>query len=187
MAKGESPAGGSPSPLERVHLKLVETEEERALLDRFVRQHHSYARSYRSAGEGIDWLAMLDGEVVAVVGIGDPIHPAPQGLLEHLGISKAQYGQNLMHFAYHWRFCVARRIPNLGSRVLRLMREAAPGEWRRKYGKELKVLMTLVLAPKGGEVYRADNWEEVRRPGAKKLLFVYVLDRAWLSSLAKMK
>lgn len=53
---------------------------------------------------------------------------------------------------------MSERIPNLGTRILKELRQKAPIEWRNKYNNELKYLMTFVGADKNGAVYKADNW-----------------------------
>jgi hypothetical protein len=52
-------------------------------------------------------------------------------------------------------------IPNAGTQVLSQLRKIAPTEWQKKYGDDLKYLITFVGGGNNGAVYLADNWEIV--------------------------
>ena len=52
-------------------------------------------------------------------------------------------------------------IKNAGTQILKQVREKAPVEWQRKYGDELKVIITFVAGGNNGAVYLADNWEVI--------------------------
>ena len=56
---------------------------------------------------------------------------------------------------------MVKKIPNVGTRVLKLLRQQAPIEWKKKYGDDLKYLITFVGGGRDGAVYKADNWEVI--------------------------
>jgi hypothetical protein len=56
---------------------------------------------------------------------------------------------------------MCKKIPNVGTRVLKLLRQQAPIEWKKKYGDTLKYLITFVGGGHNGAVYKADNWEVI--------------------------
>lgn len=56
---------------------------------------------------------------------------------------------------------MSERIPNLGTRILKELRQEAPIEWKNKYGNELKYIITFVGGGHNGAVYLADNWKQI--------------------------
>jgi hypothetical protein len=59
------------------------------------------------------------------------------------------------------RFCMAERIPNLGSQILKAIRQRAKSDWLNKYGNNLRAIVTTIGADKNGAVYLADNWNKI--------------------------
>ena len=53
------------------------------------------------------------------------------------------------------------KIKNVGTMVLKQLREQAPIEWEKKYGDKLKYLITFVGGGHDGAVYKADIWEAI--------------------------
>ena len=52
-------------------------------------------------------------------------------------------------------------ITNAGSQTLKLLRRHAPIEWKKKYGDDLRYILTFVGGGNNGAVYKADNWNMV--------------------------
>lgn len=144
-----------------VRLKLVENEEDRAVARSLIERHHSYVPTYNSVGRRIDWLVMIDGEVKGMIGIGSATYPPCKDLLRYLNISKGEFRSIFNTIANNWRFCMAEKIPNIGTRVLKLMRQEASKEWEKKYHDKLEYLMTFVGGGHNGAVYKADNWQVI--------------------------
>ena len=144
-----------------VELNLVETPEERELVRDIIRTHHSYVPTTESVGRRIDWLILIDGEVVGMIGIGSATYPPCKDVLRRLGVTKEEYRQMFNSIANNWRFCMSKPIPNAGTQILKALRKNAPTEWKNKYGDDLKYLITFVGGGNVGAVYRADNWEMI--------------------------
>lgn len=144
-----------------VRLKLIETDEEREVAKNIVETYHSYVPSFKSVGRRIDWLIDVDGEIVGMIGIGSSTYPPCKDILRRLGKTKNEYREIFNSIANNWRFCMVKKIPNVGTRVLKLLRHQAPIEWNRKYGDTLKYLITFVGGGHDGAVYKADNWEVI--------------------------
>jgi Domain of unknown function (DUF4338) len=89
------------------------------------------------------------------------VYPPPKDILNHLGISKEQYKTLFNSIANNWRFCFSASIRNAGTQVLKQLRQKAPGAWKKKYGDDLKHIITFVGAGKNGAVYLADNWKRI--------------------------
>ena len=68
------------------------------------------------------------------------------------------YKNNFNSFANNWRFCMREHIKNAGTQILKQLRSLAPIEWKKKYGNDLKHIITFVGGDRDGAVYKADNW-----------------------------
>ena len=141
-----------------IDIELITTPEQAAKARRIVETYHSYVPTYDSVGRRVDWLVKVDDRVVGMIGIGSSVYPPPKDLLTYLGVTKNEYRLIFNTIANNWRFCLTENIPNLGTQVLKLVRNDAPLEWKRKYDDDLKHIITFVGADKSGAVYKADNW-----------------------------
>ena len=144
-----------------IKLKLIATDDDRNIAKSIVENHHSYVPTFKSVGRRIDWLIAVDDEVVGMIGIGSSTYPPCKDILTRLGKTKSEYREIFNNIANNWRFCMCKKIPNVGTRVLKLLRQQAPIEWKKKYGDELNYLITFVGGGHDGAVYKADNWEVI--------------------------
>lgn len=144
-----------------VELLVVTTPEQTACARKIVENYHSYVPSFKSVGRRIDWLIYVNRQLVGMIGIGSATYPPCKDVLRYLGISKDSYRESFNSFANNWRFCMCENLPNIGSKILKLLREEAPKEWKLRYGDTLRVLMTFVGGGHNGAVYKADNWAVV--------------------------
>jgi hypothetical protein len=53
------------------------------------------------------------------------------------------------------------RIPNMGSQILKAVRNRVKEDWKKRYGNELRAIITTIGADKNGAVYLADNWKKI--------------------------
>jgi len=144
-----------------IDLVLVETSQQRYIVKEIIEGHHSYVASNDSVGRRVDWLIRVDKRIVGMIGLGSSVYPPPKDLLRAVRMSKNEYKDAFNQFANNWRFCLTESIPNLGTRVLKLMRKQGPYEWARQYGDDLHWILTFVGDGKPGTVYKADNWQYV--------------------------
>lgn len=144
-----------------VNLKLIENDTDRILAKQIVEQHHSYVPTYNSVGRRIDWLIYVDNVLSGMIGIGSATYPPCKDLLNYLCISKEEYKQIFNTISNNWRFCFSNECPNVGTKVLKLLRKNAPVEWAKKYNDKLEYIMTFVGGGHNGAIYRADNWTEI--------------------------
>lgn len=142
-------------------LHLVQTKDQKEFVKAIITSHHSYVPTTSSVGRRIDWLIEYDGRIVGMIGIGSSVYPPPKDILNHTGLSLSEYKEQFNTFANNWRFCMSERIPNIGSQVLRALRNQAPKEWKAKYGNDLNHIITFVGASKNGAVYLSDNWHKI--------------------------
>ena len=144
-----------------IWLKLIETDKDTEKARHIVEQYHSYVPTYKSVGRRIDWLIMDEEKTVGMIGIGSSTYPPCKDILNYLGMTKEQYRAEFNSFANNWRFCMCERIRNAGTIALSQMRRYASVEWKRKYGDDLKYIITFVGGGHNGAVYKADNWDEI--------------------------
>ena len=144
-----------------VELRVVDNDDDKIVAQEIVENHHSYVPSFKSVGRRVDWLIYVDNELCGMIGVGSSTYPPCKDLLNRLGISKDEYKDMFNNIANNWRFCMTKRIRNVGSQVLKLLRTEAPIEWKRRYGDDLKYLITFVAGGNNGAVYLADNWENI--------------------------
>ncbi len=68
---------------------------------------------------------------------------------------------------------------NAGTQVLKQVRLQGPVDWKKKYGDELKYIITLVAGGNNGAVYKADNWKEIGKtaglPKERKTIYFFCL------------
>lgn len=145
----------------KVELKLITTEEERNIAKEIVETYHSYVPTFNSVGRRIDWLVLVDNEICGMIGIGSSTYPPCKDLLNKLNMTKFEYKDIFNNMANNWRFCMAKRMPNVGTQVLKQLRKQAPTEWEKKYGDKLLYLITFVAGGNNGAVYLVDNWEAI--------------------------
>lgn len=142
-----------------VKLVTVKSSYEKQQIKDIIKNYHSYVPSYKSVGRRIDWLIYYNNAVIGMIGIGSATYPPCKDVLSKLNITKEEYKCIFNNIANNWRFCLKERIPNLGTQVLKQLRQQAPIEWKNKYGEELFYIITFVAGGNVGTVYKADNWE----------------------------
>jgi len=155
-----------------IKLELVKTDFQKKLVKSIIENHHSYVPTNRSVGRRIDWLIYLvdndydenvfpsgEKECIGMIGIGSGVYPPPKDILTELNLSKNEYKECFNSFSNNWRFCLTKKIPNVGTRILKQLRKLAPTEWKNKYNDELKYIVTFVAGGNNGAVYKADNWK----------------------------
>ena len=146
-------------------LELVQYHIQKLQVKDIIEKHHSYVPSARSVGRRIDWLIyeddMFPSKCLGMIGVGSSVYPPPKDLLTYVGMSKSEYKDSFNSFSNNWRYCMRESIPNAGSQILKLLRHHAPIEWKKKYGDDLRYILTFVGGGNNGAVYKADNWNMV--------------------------
>jgi hypothetical protein len=144
---------------------LVKTDGQKKVVKHIIENYHSYVPTSKSVGRRIDWLIYDDVgfpvRAIGMIGVGSSVYPPPKAILEYMLLTKFQYKDIFNTIANNWRFCMVKSIPNAGSQILKQLRQLAPVEWKKKYGDELKNLITFVGGGNNGTVYKADNWEMI--------------------------
>jgi len=144
--------------MQTIKLIMADSLEEKEIVKNIIIEHHSYVPTYKSVGRKIDYLIYFKEEIIGMIGIGSSTYPPCKDMLSYLNISKEEYRRQFNTFANNWRFCLKKRINNVGTGVLKKLRNQSQDDWKNKYGDSLKYLITFVGGGHNGAVYRADNW-----------------------------
>ena len=152
-----------------VTIELVEDKTQKQMVKSIIENHHSYVASNDSVGRRIDWLVYHSDYTnilgierpIGMIGIGSSVYPPPKDILRYVGMKKDEYKEKFNEFGNNWRFCMTTYIKNAGTQILKQLRKQAPIEWKKKYGDDLKWLITFVAGGNNGAVYKADNWKQI--------------------------
>jgi len=141
-----------------ISLQVADCLESKKFVKETIEKYHSYVPNSSSVGRRIDWVVYYQKIKVGMIGIGSSVYPAPKDILNYLSMDLKTYKGNFNSFANNWRFCMREHIKNAGTQILKQMRNLAPVEWKKKYGNDLKHIITFVGGDRDGAVYKADNW-----------------------------
>jgi len=154
-----------------IKLRIVESDEQKKMVNSLIERHHSYVPTTDSVGRRIDWLIYdvrnediwpHDEDLLGMIGIGSSVYPPPKDILTYVGLTKEQYRNVFNSFSNNWRFCMqVKGVKNAGTQILKQFRQQAVIEWKKKYGDELVYIVTFVGASHNGAVYKADNWAQI--------------------------
>jgi hypothetical protein len=147
--------------LDHVRVVPLTDPQERRRLQQLLRQHH-YLVGLKAVGQQMHYAAVdAQGQWLAVL-----IFSAAAKHLQHrdrwIGWTRAQRDRRLSLVANNSRFLILPhvRLPNLGSRVLRLALDRLGDDWQARYGHPVLVVETFVDPEQfPGTVYTANGWE----------------------------
>jgi hypothetical protein len=149
--------------LEEVRVVLVIEPDQRRRCQRLLQKHH-YLGGLKPVGEQL-FYAAVDGQGrwVALLIFG-----AAARHLKYrdrwIGWTRPQRDRRLSLVVNNSRFLILpeARVPNLGSRVLRLALDRLSDDWQQRYGHPVLVVETFVDPEQFcGTVYRASGWQEL--------------------------
>jgi hypothetical protein len=153
-------------------ISIAETKEQKQTVDRLVVEHHGYVASAKTVGRCIKYMIYWDGDLVGTFWLGSGFKPTPKDILRFFGVSQSEFDKMFNTVADNKRFCLSKKITNLGSMSLSAVRQRAFFDWKNKYGDDLRAIVTTVGAGRKGSVYLADNWTVIGRtaglPGNRK-------------------
>lgn len=147
--------------LDDFSLRIAETDEDKKIADSIVINHHSYVANAKTVGRCLKYLINFQGRDVGTFWIGSGFKPTPKSILAYFDKSQKQFDAMFNCVADNKRFCMAERIPNIGSRILKKVRHRAKKDWMNRYGDDLIAIVTTIGNGKTGAVYLADNWKKI--------------------------
>ena len=140
---------------------VAESAHQKDLANMIVVNFHSYVKSPKIVGRCIKYLIEFDGELIGTFWLGSGFKPTPKAILNHMNTNQKGFDSMFNEVADNKRFCITRNIPNLGSRILKDIRNRASYDWFKFYGDNLRAIVTTIGNGKKGSVYLADNWIEI--------------------------
>jgi hypothetical protein len=156
------PSAEEQALVEEVKVRRAELRE-RARVQSLLRRHH-YLGMLRPVGERMFYVAE-DGRRRWV---GVLVFCAAAKYLRHrdqwIGWTSEQRRRRLALVVNNARFLLLpqRTVPNLGSRVLKLVLERLSADWQRQYGHPVLVVETFVDPEQfRGTLYTAAGWQEL--------------------------
>jgi hypothetical protein len=144
-----------------LQLILASTREEKQQADRVVVEHHSYVASARTIGRCLKYLIYFEERLVGTFWLGSGFKPTPKAILNYFNLNQQLFDEFFNLVADNKRFCMMESIPNLGTQVLKAIRQRAYGDWKKAYGDRLVAIITTIGDGKKGSVYLADNWKYI--------------------------
>ncbi len=140
------------------------TPEKTKIFKDFINQYHSYVKYKVVPQRRINWLIWNGMELVGAIGISSCVL-CVKDRDNWIGWTKEERIKLSNQMANNYRFCLKPNtgIKNLGSRVLKMIREEGKKRWKERYGDDLILMETYVLKNENrrGAVYLADNWIHV--------------------------
>jgi hypothetical protein len=156
--------GTPPEPwlLEALTLRLIE-DSERARFDEELATKH-YLKNANAVGRVLRYVAEYRGQWVALLVFSSPaFHLKLRDQWLHWSPRQVQERRHLI--AQNARFLVLAapgQWPNLASRVLKLVCERLPQDWREHFGYPVRVVETFVDSQRfRGTCYQAAGWEQL--------------------------
>ncbi len=161
MFQSISEVQGSIQPTNKLNLIIADTKNLKDKANQIVIDHHSYVASAKTVGRVIKYLINYDNRCVGTFWIGSGFKPTPKSILNYFNKSQLEFDSMFNQVADNKRFAMAESIPNLGSQILKQVRNRAKKDWRDIYGDELLAIITTIGDGKNGSVYLADNWVKI--------------------------
>jgi hypothetical protein len=148
-----------------ITLEECNTAEKTKVFKDFINRYHSYVKYKVVPQRRINWLIYnKNAEVIGAIGISSCVL-CVKDRDNWIGWDKDQRIKLSNSMANNYRFCLKpdNGIKNLGSRVLKMVREEGAKRWKERYGDDLLLMETYVLKNENrrGAVYLADNWTHV--------------------------
>jgi len=140
-------------------INIATSESDKKICDNIVIENHSYVASAKTVGRVIKYIIHYENDVVGTFWLGSGFKPTPKSILDYFNKSQSEFDGMFNEVADNKRFCLIKSIPNLGSQVLKKIRNRAKQDWYDKYNDDLKAIVTTIGSDKKGSVYLSDNWE----------------------------
>jgi len=140
-------------------IHIANSKSDKRLADDIVVKNHSYVASSRTVGRVIKYLIYYDNSVVGTFWVGSGFKPTPKAILSYFNKSQSEFDKMFNTVADNKRYCMIKKIPNLGTQILKKIRNRVRDDWFEKYSDNLLAIVTTIGDDKKGSVYLADNWE----------------------------
>lgn len=140
---------------------IAQNKDQKDVANKIVMDFHSYVKSPRTVGRCIKYLIEYDNELIGTFWLGSGFKPTPKAILNYMKMNQKEFDLIFNEIADNKRFCMSKSIPNLGSQILKQIRNRAKKDWFSLYGNNLQAIVTTIGNDKKGSVYLADNWIKI--------------------------
>ena len=128
-----------------------------------ITNHHRYMKHVEPPQRRIKWniYESKSGNLIGGIGLSSCVL-ALGARDKYIGWDMETRLKNANSVANNYRYGLIKKnitIKNVGSMVLKLLRQDGSKLWEEKYGDKLVLLETFVKPPWEGTVYKADNWK----------------------------
>ena len=147
--------------MSKLDIIIAEDKHQKKLADNVVIKYHSYVSSAKTVGRCMKYLIYHDTDLVGTFWLGSAFKPTPKAILSYFSKSQKEFDDMFNMVADNKRFCMIKHIPNLGSQILKAIRNRAKKDWYERYGDNLLAIHTTIGDGKRGAVYLADNWKKI--------------------------
>ena len=147
-------------------LALCPVKKSHPLFVKWYIEH--YPKSKGIVGRQLNYLIYYSGKPIGIVGVSSPP-------LNYKLFRKYFKTDDEKKFLNNNVFRIVNKPDdkNIGTKILKLLRNVSRDDYKEKYGDALIGLVTFVEPPRNGAIYKADNWEylgetqgvEVKRRG----------------------
>jgi len=203
LVHDETPISSRLKELQPLLIKVVTSKPDWQQFKSFVDQYH-YLKFDRCISENMAYLVMSSDEKPLASLLFGSAAWSCRDRDSFIGWGKDEKRRNLNMVANNSRFVVYPfvTVPHLASHILSLVSKRIAADWDKKYGHQICLLETFIEAPARfrGTCYKAANWTRVGRTTGRgrngghhtsiipeKDIYLYPLDRNWLSILNEQK
>jgi len=121
-----------------------------------------YPESKGILGRQLNYFIKRDGMIVGIVGVNSP----PINYKKFREYFKTD---NEKLFVNNNVYRIIKSYKNQATQVLKLLRNIIIIDYKKRYGDDLKGIITFVEPPRTGSIYKADNWDYLGMTQGKKM------------------
>ena len=114
-------------------INIATSDGDKSICDQIVIDNHSYVASAKTVGRVIKYIIHYENDVVGTFWLGSGFKPTPKSILDYFNKSQSQFDEMFNAVADNKRFCLIKSIPNLGSQILKGIRNRARQDVRVMY------------------------------------------------------
>jgi hypothetical protein len=144
-----------------LHIRVAKSKQDKNIANEIVVKYHSYVASSRTVGRCIKYIVNYENEDIGTFWLGSGFKPTPKSVLTHFNKSQSEFDKMFNNVADNKRFCMIKNVPNLGTQILKNIRDRSKRDWYEFYGDDLFAIITTIGNGKKGSVYLADNWIKI--------------------------
>jgi len=101
-------------------------------------------------------------------------------LMKYIGWDREAFNKNFNKVANNWRFTLMPNAPhNIASKCLSIFCKLARKEWKKKYGDNLILIVSLVGDGHKGTCFKAAGWKQIGMTVGSTKRKSYAIKKSW--------